>query len=114
MRNSANVRFDPFDMNDILRNLVSQFVKEPESASLSIQIKQLRPTEDDFSDELFDSFPVDARLQIYPMVLFWVRPVNSRKILERRINSEADKRGRYFVQKILSSVTRRKKKARTT
>jgi hypothetical protein len=95
-------------MNGALKNLVSQFIGDPDNAPLSICIKRLGPTHLDLCDDLldsFDSFSVDARLQIYPMLLFWVRPMYSRKILERRINSEADKRGRYFVQKILSSMT---------
>jgi hypothetical protein len=78
-------------MNEVLKALVRQFTEDPkkfENLRLSRQIKRLRPTDDDFSDEFFETFDAKSRLEIYPMMLIWVDEPNWRKILARRMDSE--------------------------
>jgi hypothetical protein len=89
-------------MNNILKELISQFVKNPDDIKIAYSIKELRPKAADFSDELFASFTAEGRWEIYARLLLWVGPATFRRILEQRITSEVDERCRTLVEFMLS------------
>ena len=79
------------DVNDALKELVGRSVAEPDNLAVTMRIRDLRATESDFSEELFESFDAESRRRIYLMLLLWTDRTNLQKILERRANSEPDR-----------------------
>ena len=89
-------------MNEILRDLISRFLEDPENLAVARRIRKMRTTEGDFSNDLFESFGATSRRQIYAELLIWTDRSNWLKILERRVNSELDldcnKRLRFMIK----------------
>ncbi len=77
-------------IDSMLKTLVLQYLEHPGDFVAARRIKGLAPTDWDFTDEFFDSFDPEARLQIYPMLLMWCR-LSLEKILNRRLMVETDK-----------------------
>jgi len=77
-------------VNDSLKELISRSLEEPENFEVIKQIRSLRASDADFSDELFEAFAPESRYKIYPNLVLWTDRTNWLRILERRANSEAD------------------------
>jgi hypothetical protein len=77
-------------VNDVLKELISRYLEEPDNIEVTKRIKKLRAVESDFSDELFESFGAESRRQIYAALLLWTDLTNTKRILDRRASSEVD------------------------
>jgi hypothetical protein len=77
-------------MRDSLKELIQRFLDEPDNLDVTVRIRNLRLSETDFTDELFETFPAESRRRIYPMLLLWTNRDIFREIVERRALSEVD------------------------
>jgi len=91
-----------------LKGLVTRYLAHRGDVATSLQIQDLAPTDNDFSDEFLDSFGPEARREIYLTLLMWCGPYWLRKILERRAKTETDQACKLFVKGILSDVRKSK------
>jgi hypothetical protein len=63
----------------------------------------VKPTDDDFDDNLFDSLTPEGRLEVYSMLLIWCGYTFQKKILERRVEVESDPACKLSISVMLRS-----------
>ena len=77
-------------MNDALKEILSKHIEGPKNYETVREMRRLRPTEADFTDELFDCFDANGRRMIYTMLIAADYSV-ALSVLEHRISTETDK-----------------------
>jgi hypothetical protein len=78
------------EFQDRLRDLLIQHVNNPQDRNASEGIQELEPTDQDFTDSVFDSLTPQGRLEIYSMLFLWCGYTCLNRILKRRVKVETD------------------------
>lgn len=91
------------DFQNRLKDLILQHVNNPQDRNASQGIQELEPTDQDFSDAVFDSSTPQGRLEIYSMLLLWCGYTFQKRILERRVKVETDPACKLSISVMLRS-----------
>lgn len=91
-------------MNCELLEILTVFAKHQTTMFEIHKLQKMPLTERDFADELFESFPIEERRNVYLYLSVWNRP-GLEAVLRRRLAAETDFSARMILAELIDSIT---------